>query len=185
MVLNNKKKTPGQLIIDLTPLLDVIFILLIVVLSFQDNFIKQADEKTEAARSNAEKAEETVAQNEEHYAAVQQQLENYEQLYDFVNIVTIYAGYSPADRRYRTLHVVINGGEQWEKEINPSNEENVWAECKNYIESTLSGKAENPTVFSIKDEKMLYRDEQSILKLYEELNLPNKYEKNYMETEDE
>ncbi len=185
MRLKNKPKTMGQFIIDLTPLLDVIFILLIVVLSFQNNYIKEADEKVEAAERVEEAANEAITINNDHYTAVQTQLETYEQLYDYVNVVTIFASYMPSNRKYRTLHVEINGNTQWEREINPSNEEKIWDECRTYIESTLSDKSGFPTVFAIRDEKMLYRDEQAILALYDDLDLPNKYEKNYLETDNE
>ena len=42
---NKKPKTIGRLIIDLTPLLDVIFIVLIVVLAGQDTFNMEANQK--------------------------------------------------------------------------------------------------------------------------------------------
>ncbi len=194
--LTNKPKTVGQFIIDLTPLLDVIFILLIVVLCFRDNYSKQADErvaeaeKTEAAAVEqaeiAEKAaQDIVAENNSHYEAVQEQLEVYEQMYDYVNVVTVFASYKPSNRKYRTLHVEINAEEQWEREINPSNEDKVWDECRRHIESALADRTGIPTVFAIKNEKMLYRDEQSILELYDKLEIEDKFEKNYTETDDE
>ncbi len=205
--IKNRPRTLGQFIIDLTPLLDVIFILLIVVLCFQDNYSKEADEKVAAAEQQeqiaVEKAEQTektasekiaeirqetedaMAANDSHYEAVQQQLEVYEQMYDYVNVVTVVASYKPSNRKDRTLHVEINAEDQWEREINPSNEDKVWAECQAHIESVLAGKTGMPTVFAIKNEKMLYRDEQSILELYDKLNIEDKFEKNYTETDDE
>ncbi|MBR4753694.1 MAG: hypothetical protein IK054_00780, partial [Lachnospiraceae bacterium] len=42
---NKKPRSLGRLLIDLTPLLDVIFIVLIVVLAGQDNYSTEADRK--------------------------------------------------------------------------------------------------------------------------------------------
>ena len=55
---NKKPKSIGRLIIDLTPLLDVIFIVLIVVLAGQDTFNMEAEQNLEQAavyRSEADK----------------------------------------------------------------------------------------------------------------------------------
>jgi hypothetical protein len=185
MMLKNKPKTLGQFIIDLTPLLDVIFILLIVVLSFQDNYSKLADEKLENAEKIEQTAKDAMAENNDHYETVQKQLETYEQMYDYVNVVTVFASYRPSNRKYRTLHVEINAREQWEREINPSNEDKIWDECRAYIEGVIGSNENKPTIFAIKDEKMLYRDEQAILSLYEDLNIKDKFEKNYSESDDE
>ena len=185
MISKNKPKTMGQFLIDLTPLLDVVFILLIVILSFQDSYNKVADEKMAQAEELEQTAKDVLAENESHYEAVQQQLETYEQMYEYVNVITVFANYKPSNRKYRTLHVAVNSNDVWEKEINPSNEDVIWEECRKYIEGVLAGTGENPTIFAIKNEKMLYRDEQSILALYDALNIENKYERNYTETDNE
>lgn len=182
-------------IIDLTPLLDVIFILLIVVLCYQDSYLKKADEKVadaerteqtakEEAAETEKSAKDAIAETEGRYEAAREQLSTYEQIYDYVNVVSVYASYRPSNRKYRTLHVEINANGPWEKEINPSNEDRIWDECLAYIEDTLKDSA-CPTVFAIRNEKMLYRDEQAILELYDRLNIKDKYEKNYTETDDE
>ena len=182
MGLKNRPKSVGQFLLDLTPLLDVIFILLIVVLTYQND---SSAASSAAARQLEQSYQDAVAAAEGKYAAAQEQLDTYAQMHDYVNVVTIYASYQPSNRKYRTLHVEINENGIWEKEINPSNEERIWDECKAYIETALSERMELPTVFSIQNEKMLYRDEQSILALYEKLDVSNKFEKNDMEKDDE
>ena len=185
MRLTNKTKTVGQLLIDLTPLLDVIFLMLIVVLSYQTNYSNNADEVYEKAQQIEQEAKDMVADAKSSNATAQEQLDTYEKLDNYVNVVTIYASYKPSNIKYRTLHVQINSEDIWEKEINPSNEKRVWEECQNYLESNLIKDSEIPTIFSIMDEKMLYRDEQEIYSLYGRLNIQNKYEKNNMEMNDE
>ena len=198
MGIKSKPNIIGQLLIDLTPLLDVIFIFLIVVLTFQEDFDKSADEKLTTAQQIEQNANAKIEQNELDVKdaiaeangrtdTMQEQLDTYMHLYDSINVVTIYASYTPSNRKYRTVHVKINANEMWEKEINPSNEEAVWVECQKYIEDELanSSKLPIPTLFSVSNEKMLYRDEQSIMSLYEKLNINDKYLKNYTETDDE
>lgn len=185
MRLKNKPKTLGQFIIDLTPLLDVIFILLIVILTYQDDFGKKADEALLKAQEIEQQAKDDVAAAESSKNAVQEQLDTYENLYNSVNVVTIYASYVPSNRKYRTLHVQVNANDLWETEINPSNEERIWDECLNYIETEIAKKPGIPTIFSILDEQMLYRDEMSMLDLYDRLSIQDKYIKNNMETDNE
>ena len=178
--LRNKPKSIAQFIIDLTPLLDVIFILLIVVLSAQRN-----NEQIEERYAEASEMLDEATEKEARYDAMSEQLNTYANLSDYVNVVTIYSSYSPSNLKYRTVFVSVNGSDLKEWNLNPSNESSVWNECKTYIEGELADNKEVPTIFGIKDEKMLYRDEQSILALYESIDLPEKYVKNYTETEDE
>lgn len=185
MRLKNQSFSLGQFLIDLTPLLDVIFILLIVVLTYQDGYIKDADDKKAEADKIVQMANDAKAKAESSNETAQEQLDTYANIHDYVNVVTVYASYTPSNIKYRTLHVEINNNDIWEKEINPSNEQRVWEECRTYIEEKLTGLSAMPTVFSIMNEKMLYRDEQAILSLYGDLNIENKFEKNYMETDDE
>ncbi len=196
MGMKNTPKIMGQLLIDLTPLLDVIFILLLVVLTYESDFDKNAkNEMADAQQIRQEatareqqvrlEANDAIAEAEGKRDAAQEQLDTYEHLYDSVNVVTIYASYKPSNRKFRTVHVQIGANSAWEKEINPSNEDAVWSECLSYIENQLAGSDGIPSLFSIKNEKMLYRDEQSIMSLYEKLNINDKYLKNYTETDDE
>ena len=185
MVRKEKKKSIGQYIIDLTPLLDVIFILLIVVLCYQDNFSSEARAEIAAADEKVADITDEKARTDGENTLLSQQLETYENLNNYVDVITIYSNYQPSNRKYRNVYVQINAGDVWEKELNPSNEKAVWSECKEYIEETLADNDEKPVVLSVKDEKMLYRDEQSIEKLYADLELKNKYVKNDPEEADE
>ena len=194
----NKPSIIGQLLIDLTPLLDVIFILLIVVITYVSELgmnesdamkqeVKDAHKQMQEARQREIDAADRMAEAEAVAETAKEQLIVYKNMYDSVNVVTIYASYTPSDIKNRTVHVQINANEMWEEKINPSNEDDVWEKCKKYIEDELVNDSDKsiPTLFSITNEKMLYRDEQSILSLYEKLNIEDKYLKTYTETEDE
>ena len=178
--LRKKPRSIFQFIIDLTPLLDVIFILLIVVLSSED-YAETAEQKyTEASKIYDE-----AVQKEAEYDTFKEQLNTYEELTDYVNIVTLNSVYRYSNIKLRDLYVVVNGGEVKNWEINPSNESTVWAECQSYIEEGLAGREDTPTIIRIQDAKMLYRDEQSILSMCDDLKLKDKYIKNYTESADE
>ena len=178
MQFRKKNKTVGQFIIDLTPLLDVIFILLIVVLCFQDNLSADAKKKYADAEQIKVEAGREVAEVEGENSTIKKQLENYENINNYVDVITIYAQCRPDNHKYRDLYVQINSGETWEKEINPSNESKIWDECKTYIEENLEENNDRPTVLTITDVDMLYRDEESIKTLYDGLSIENKYIKN-------
>ena len=168
MRLGKRSKSIAQVLIDLTPLLDVIFILLIVVLSYQDNFNKAAEEQLTYAVDYIDDANDKVAAADARVDTAEEQVENYAKLNDYVNVITINASYKPSNRKYRVIHVAVNADDMREIPLNPSNTNEAWKECKVYVEQIISdGK---PTILSIKNEKMLYRDEESIMKMYEELN---------------
>lgn len=183
---NNKRKTFGEFIIDLTPLLDVVFILLIVVLCFQENYSMDADARYEEAVQLEQDVITEKEKIEGINATLQEQLETYEQILKYENVVAIYASPMPDDRTHRILHVEVNSNEPQTWEIKPGREEQVWLECKNYIESTLSDRTELYTIIKVANEKMLYRDYEKIRnEFFESLNIKYKLLTDCMEFNDE
>lgn len=182
-----KNKSIGQIIIDLTPLLDVVFILLIVVLSFQDAYSAEVDSRISEAHQIESDAKDMVSTTESKNATISEQLDTYANLNDYVNIVTIYADYQPSNRKYRTIYLVINDADVKEIALNPSNGDSAWKECEETIKQCLEENSDIPTIYTIKNEKMLYRDEQMITSLFSHLSSSynNIYLKNYVETDDE
>ena len=169
---NKKPKSIGRLIVDLTPLLDVIFIVLIVILAGQDNYSTQADVKYAEAEKyvsevNAE-MEEIDAQN----SVLKEQMSAYSSMNEYINIVTVYAAYSSENRKNRTIYLKVNVEEPIKISLNPNNTSEAWSECRDYIEEIINEDVNTPMILSINannDEKMLYRDEESINSLFMEL----------------
>ena len=169
---NKKPKSIGRLIVDLTPLLDVIFIVLIVILAGQDNYSTQADVKYAEAEKyvsevNAE-MEEIDAQN----SVLKEQMSAYSSMNEYFNVVTVYAAYSPENRKLRTIYLKVNTDEPIKINLNPSNMSSAWTECRNYIEEIIRKNESLPMILSINtnsDDKMLYRDEESISSMFMEL----------------
>lgn len=195
---NMNKISAGKMLIDLTPLLDVVLILLVVVL-----YYNPARENDESNGQQVSVTQDTFEANEEtdgaeaidyesKYNAAVTQNKNYENIDQYVNIITVYAAYDQAYRWNRTVYVLINNlNDNEPKEFsiilgydqnNPDDtrtpeekEEAVWDEVKNYIEENISN-PELPTVISInnlnfeENGKMLYRDEKRLMQLYSDLN---------------
>ena len=128
-----------------------------------------------------------VATATDMYNAASEHISTSESMYEYVNLVTIYASYTPSNAKERTLYVYINSQENnWV--LTPSTQSQVWAEVKDYLENTLADYSNAPTFFSIKyDVDMLYRDEVEINRIREELELEfsSLYDIPYTEIDDE
>lgn len=181
-----KKRSVGQFMIDLTPLLDVIFIMLIVVLTVQTQHGDDAAEKLEEAQRIEAEAKDQLSALDSQAITIQEQLETYHNLNEYINVITICADYQPSNRKYRTVYLVINDQER-KLSLNPSNGDTVWAECKAAIEQCLSENPDVPMIYSVLSSKMLYRDEQKIKSLFDELSssYDNIYLKQVTEKADE
>ncbi len=188
---NKRGFSIGQLIIDLTPLLDVVLILLVVVLA-------RSREAFNTASERLAKEEEIILENEvqwndeidhvtDMYTAASEHINSSENMYEYVNLVTIYASYKESDRKNRTVYVFVNS-EQKSWPVTRSNEATVWDEVKVYLEDALMDYSTSPTFFSIKyDVDMLYRDEEQINRIREELEteFSGLYDMPYTEMEHE
>ena len=169
---DKKSRSLSRILIDLTPLLDVIFIVLIVVLAGQDNYSTEADRKYAEAEKyvidvNAE-MEEIDAEN----SVLKEQMSSYSALNEYFNVVTVYAAYSPENRKFRTIYIKVNTDETQKINLNPSNSQDAWSECRKFIEDIIKKDESLPMILSINtsgDDKMLYRDESSINDMFADL----------------
>lgn len=186
MRFKGKNRTVGRLLIDLTPLLDVIFILLIVVVCYQDNYKIESDAIRQEAKQVEDRANDRVEQAQAMTEAIQGQLDTYVNLNDYVNIVEIYATYQPSDRKNRTIYIRYNDKEKTIS-LNAANTARAWQECETYLSTVLDASPDSPMVLKIMDERMLYRDEQRINEMFAALcgKYDNLYLRNYTETQDE
>lgn len=172
MAKNRKPRSIGRILIDLTPLLDVVFIMLIVVLAGQDNYNSKADQKIAEAEKIVAEAESEVSEIEAKNSALSEQMAAYSEINDHFNIVTVYAAYSTENRKLRTIYLVINTDDPIQINLNPSNTSSAWAECREMIENVIKKDKDLPMILSIStsnDEKMLYRDEQAIITMLNDL----------------
>ena len=170
---NKKPKSIGRLIIDLTPLLDVIFIVLIVVLAGQDTYNIEADQKMVQAEEYVSEADKKLDEMESMVGTYAEQMAAYDSLSEYFNAVTVYASYSRENRRLRTVYVMVNNEEPVTLNLTPSNTAETWAECKRMIEEVIKKDESLPMILSISsngDDKMLYRDDEAIYSIFKDLH---------------
>lgn len=161
----NKSDLP----IDLTSLLDIIFIILLVVICNQK--FNMIDSKTEAdaitAQAEAIQQEAVEAVKEAHEIiseadAYREQLENYAGLNDYLAMVTVYVDYTPRDIKNRTIRIIVNDGEMSRIELNSENKNDALKQMKNDLVSAIKEFSDLPVIISINRENILYRDENAV-----------------------
>ncbi|MCR5727604.1 MAG: hypothetical protein K6G24_09065 [Lachnospiraceae bacterium] len=171
-----KPKSLGRLLIDLTPLLDVVFIVLIVVLAGQDNYSTEADRKYAEAEQYVKEVNASMEEIGAENSVLTEQMSAYSSINEYFNVVTVYAAYSTENRKLRTIYIKVNTEDTVAINLNPSNASAAWLECRNYIEELIKKDESLPMILSLdsnRDEKMLYRDEMSINELF--MDLTGKY----------
>lgn len=176
---NKKPKSIGRLLIDLTPLLDVIFIVLIVVLAGRDTFNANVEQKyaeAEQVQSEAEQkqieAEQEINDMMASVKTYESQLEVFEELNDQFNVIAVSTYYKLQDRTYRNVIVKTFGNEPVAMELNPSNSDKVWDQFKTIIEDVVKADETKETIISLKieeSEKTLYRDYEKMKNIINEL----------------
>lgn len=163
--------------IELTSLLDVIFIVLMIVLCNQQINMQVKDREAKERFEEAEEALlEASAMQEEAYdfvsekAAYEEQLKAYEEMYDGILSVTVYADYSPADVKTRTLRVISGSKELFTGTLTPQSEREVYREFADALRTEIAANEGKPVILTVSTEKILYRDEQSISEVLSELS---------------
>lgn len=180
-MMNRNKKTLGQAVIDLTPLLDVVLLVLIVVLCSQSS---QAGDAS-AAGQELITIQDTNNQLTNEIETLKEQLANFENESEYMNLITVSASFDKSNRKYRTIFLVVNGTEL-KYDLNPSNADAIWNVCRNKIAEIADADPDIPTLISIKDEGMLYRDVVAISDICREIGKEkNVFLKNYLESEND
>ncbi|MBQ4293949.1 MAG: hypothetical protein IJT05_01425 [Lachnospiraceae bacterium] len=150
--------------IDLNPLLDVIFIILLVVVC---NTATQTLTTKEAA-AEAEQMKEEAEMVRDVY---EEQLDSLENMQDYVVPVALMVRFDSADVKNRKIEVLI-GEKLTEIEITPQTEEEGYTELKELLSENLAGDDQRVMLLSLNkdDEQILYRDEVKVKEMTEELN---------------
>lgn len=176
-----RNRDKARIDIDLTSMLDVIFIILIVVMcsaQFTAVSAQQAAEESMAEDDERQAAyEELVNENEDvkrEYEEVKEQLDTFEEhkeMLENVNtevaFVTLHADYDTADPKVRHFRLVKGDAAVIDNiEVTPENEEKAFEELLDKLSAYLSENEDKPVLMTLSDEQILYRDYN---KLYEML----------------
>lgn len=157
-----------KLDLDLTPLLDVIFIVLMVVMCQMSINSESEREKTVEAKNAAEEAQ-------AKYEVATTQLENYENEDQLVAFITLNAMYEKNDPKTRHIRLAYNDETLIEDiVITPETQEQAYGQFVEEITSFVQSKEGSPVLLSIDDSRILYRDydrlEKEIASLQEAYN---------------
>ena len=162
--------------IELTSLLDVIFIVLMIVLCNQQLNMQA---KTDAAAAQEAEAEAELSEAQEmmeeavslqeaayDFAAekemYEEQLKAYEEMQDEVVSIVLYADYKPSDLRTRTVRILSGSAELSSFTLTPGKEQEVFLRVQEALRTEIAENAGKPVIITLSTEKILYRDEESL-----------------------
>ncbi len=164
----NRKRREG-ILIDLTSLLDVIFILLLVVLCGGSVMQEQVQKEAENAIDEAEQAKEY---SEEKTQAYSDMLDAQNSLQQFVWVASVSAPYDSNDFRIRHVMIVNEEKEDlFEIDLVGNDVREQMKELQDQLSKYAQDHAGYPVIISFNenDDKILYRDEVEISKVLDDL----------------
>lgn len=162
----------SEIAIDLTSLLDVIFIVLLIVMCNQQFLAGDAKEKLEQAEMLAQEAEQVRTEYEQH-------AEKYKETDNYVLFIDVTATInSPANLSQRTICILTGAAEAapYKIELAAGNEEDKYKELETYIEKQIAAYTDGeagsrPIILTVNkgDDDILYRDETAIIAVFDRL----------------
>ena len=163
--MRGKKNNRGDILIDLTSLLDVIFIILLVVLCHGQLSSQEVEnEKIEV--------EEKMAEVDKKDSLYSQQLDSMEELQQYVMIVSVDASYDPSNIKERTVDVLISGSSEPEEfSLIGENTKEPLEQLEETLKACIEENEDKQIILSLNenDDRILYRDEVAIIKIFEDL----------------
>lgn len=162
-----KHKSIGNVLIDLTPLLDVVFIVLLVVVC------QLQHTKSDIAQDKADLADQQ--------AAIETQKEQYEDQLDSLGNVTDYVSFISVNAHFEsdlvTRHITVMNSDKESvipeiAELRGTSVSEGFTDLRNYLEDYLQEDPDRMIVLSLNegDEDILYRDEKEIKRIFNELS---------------
>ena len=161
-----RRKNAGNILIDLTSLLDVVFIVLLALVC-QLQTSKQANAQT---TQDLEDQRAQITATQEQY---KDQLDSMGNIADYVVFISVNARFE-SNLMTRHIEVLCSDSEAPEAEIAVLNGENVsegYAGLSDYIQDYVQDNEDKTVVLSLNegDEDILYRDEKEIKHIFTEL----------------
>lgn len=157
-----RRKNKGDILIDLTSLLDVIFILLMIVLCNQQNETSEMQVQQEEAIKLSEQAK--------------VQLQLYSDQMDTVDdfcMVSVNASYEPNNITTRHISIQIKGKETITLDMRGNSTNESLDKLEEILRDYIESNAGKPIILSLneRDENILYRDEKAIQDIFNELKV--------------
>lgn len=166
--LKNKLNT----VVELTSLLDVIFIVLMIVICNQQINLEEKGHDVEAAYEEAalltaeaeaalSEAEDLRAEAEAEKALFEEHREKFEDVSSQMTTVTVIIDYQPSNLRTRTIRLMADADAPETITITPETENDAYTKFEEKLEDlvTQAEASDKPVVISIDMTRILYRDE--------------------------
>lgn len=156
------RKIKKDFIIDLTSLLDVIFIILLVVM---------VGEKDSSAQQQQD-LEEQIEQAENDKQLYEDMLDTQNNLSKYVYAVSITVPYDKDEIHKREIMLLTEGSEPQIFTLKGKDTTDTLAEFKESLVASIASHADCPVILSLNDddEKILYRDENAVSDILYELS---------------
>jgi len=161
--------------IELTSLLDVIFIVLLVVICNQQINMTQKTDELEVMQQQAQvqmaEAEDLKAEAEAAKEIYEEHRDTYETIESQMSVITVYASYTPSSPQDREILIIAGEKELPKIQMSPSNTKDALERLETLLESQVSEAedAGKPVIISINTDKILYRDEKAVSQIIDRL----------------
>lgn len=171
--------------IDLTSLLDVIFIVLLIVMCNQKFETKEAVQQADQMMQQAQEMMQEQQSEADFQAAWNQHFEQYENVDEIMLFINVRASYEKYNIQNRTILVLTGIGngtqEPWKAEFNQTGASAAYQQLKEHLKKVTEeyiGSQEGvtrPVIIALnrEDEDILYRDEVAIDEILKELAAGN------------
>ncbi|MCM1124319.1 MAG: hypothetical protein NC416_17195 [Eubacterium sp.] len=160
-MMGRKKNSRGDILIDLTSLLDVVFIFLLIVLCTQQNMKQNLD----ARENQIDERESRLQAAEDQQELYQQKLDMVDQMQKYAVTVAIQSSYDAMDIKKRYIRVLIGSNEEPDIfDLIGEETEEPMALFKEKLKACIEEDLERPVVFAFNEdeEKILRRDKIAI-----------------------
>lgn len=163
--MRRRRKRNNDLVIDLTSLLDVIFILLLVILCGEQI---AKEEYVSQKQQAAEKVQEAEAAKELY----DDQIELNDNINQYVCAISVYSDYNPDQITVRKVRVLKENEEIESFDLIGADTGEAYEAFEKCLTEYITDNARQPVILSLNegDEKILYRDEKAILQIFEQLS---------------
>lgn len=180
--MKRRHRAKSDILIDLTSLLDVIFIILLVVIFRQQTLTEKHLDQVDNANSVLEEANDLSEEARAKYELYMDQLETADQLNQYVWAVSVYASYHSDNITERHIRILREGEEIETFDLRGTNVADSLKQFRETLENYVKEHGDQPVILSLneKDENILYRDEKEIRKIFDYLS--EEYENVFIKT---
>ena len=150
--------------IELTSLLDVIFIILMVVVCNQQINMQEKTSEAERVMIEAQQMQDAALQMQDEASIAisdkklyQEQLDTLENADQLIGSITVRVDYMPSEPQNRTIKILSSTGEQT-IDLTPANTAAAYERMEEQLEKAITENAGKPVFIAVEDKEILYRD---------------------------